>query len=305
MENWVIDYWPHILFLAFAFFLLFSAAFTVEQQTAVVVQRLGKFSRIAHPGLNFKIPIIESTLRAISLRIEQADVDVETKTSDNVFVKVTIAVQYFVQPSKVYDAVYKLSYPQSQIEAYVFDVVRSNVPGMKLDELFENKNRIAQAVKDELTESMENFGFSIATALVTNIDPDERVKAAMNEINAAQRQRVAANEKGEAEKILLVKQAEAEAESKALQGQGIADQRRAIIQGLKSSVEDFQESVKGVSAEEVMRLVILTQYFDTLKEIGANAETNTILLPHGPGAITDMSAQILAAMKAGLTKSSV
>lgn len=299
MENTVINYWPQILLLTVAIFLAFSAAFTVEQQTAVVVQRLGRFARIASPGLNFKIPLIESTLRAVSLRIEQADV--ETKTSDNVFVKVTIAVQYFVQPSKVYDAVYRLSYPRSQIEAYVFDVVRSYVPGMKLDELFENKNRIADAVKAELTESMENFGFSIATALVTNIDPDERVKAAMNEINAAQRQRVAANEKGEAEKILLVKQAEAEAESKALQGQGIADQRKAIIQGLKSSVEDFQESVKGVSAEEVMRLVILTQYFDTLKEIGANAETNTILLPHGPSAITDMSAQILAAMKAGAT----
>ena len=212
------------------------------------------------------------------------------------FVNVLVSVQYAVLPEKVYEAFYKLNNPLVQINSYVFDVVRARVPRITLDELFEKKDEIAIAVKDELNETMVDFGFNIINSLVTDIEPDGKVKDAMNEINAAQRMRVAANEKGEAEKILKVKAAEAEAESKALQGKGVADQRKAIIEGLRESVETFKDSVQGTSAADVMNLVLLTQYFDTIKDIGANSKSNTILMPHSPGGMTDLSAQLREAM---------
>lgn len=268
----------------------FSTFFTVEQQTVAIIENFGRFVRIARPGLNFKLPFIERIAGRVSLRIQQLNVRAETKTHDNVFVHVVIAVQYFVINEKVYDAFYKLNDPQQQINSYVFDVVRARVPKITLDDLFEKKDEIAITVKEELNEIMTGFGFEILSAQVTDIEPDAKVKMAMNEINANQRLRVAANEKGEAEKILKVKTAEADAESKALQGKGIADQRRAIINGLQESVEHFQSSVPGSSAQDVMNLVLMTQYFDTLKEVGQHS--NTILIPHSPGGMHDISEQI-------------
>jgi regulator of protease activity HflC (stomatin/prohibitin superfamily) len=273
-----------------------SSLFVVNQQTAVVVQNFGKFSRVALPGLNFKLPFVETIAGRLNLRVQQLDVRVETKTEDNVFVHVIVAVQYHVLAEKVYDAFYRLSDPGTQITAYVFDVVRARVPRLKLDDVFEKKDEIADAVKDELAHVMSEFGYGILKALVTDIDPDHKVKDAMNEINAAQRLRVAATEKGEAERILKVKAAEAEAQSKALQGKGIADQRKAIVEGLRESVDTFQRSVPGATAQDIMNLVLMTQYFDTLKEIGGNARSTTILLPHSPGALADLTSQIRNAM---------
>ncbi len=278
----------------FVLVLFFSWFFTVEQQTVVIIERFGKYVRTSTAGLNFKLPLIERVAGRVSLRVRQLDVRAETKTKDNVFVHVIVSVQYYVLPDRVYDAFYKLNDPSQQINAYVFDVVRARVPQINLDDLFEKKDEIAVAVKNELNETMTSFGFEILNALVTDIEPDQKVKDSMNEINAALRMRVAASEKGEAERILKVKAAEAEAQSKALQGKGIADQRRAIIDGLKESVEDFQTTIKGSTSQEIMNLVLMTQYFDTLKEIGQNS--NTILIPHSPGGITDISSEIRNAM---------
>ena len=295
-----------LIFLCLGFFALIvflafvgSVFFTVEQQTIAVIERFGKFIRLAGPGFHTKAPFIEKIAGRVTLRVQQLDVRVETKTKDNVFVHVTVAVQYFVLEQKVYDAYYKLNDPSMQIKSFIFDVVRSQVPTIILDELFEKKDEIAKAVKTELNETMTSFGFQIVNALVTDIEPDIKVKEAMNEINSAQRLRMAAVEKGEADKILRVKIAEAEAQSKALQGKGIADQRKAIIEGLRESVDEFQKSIHGSSAQDVMNLVLLTQYFDTIKEIGMTSRTNTILIPHGPGAMKDLAEQLRDAMIIG------
>ncbi len=272
--------------------ILFSILFTVEQQTVAIIERFGKFNRSATAGLNIKIPGIEQIKGWLSLRIQQLDILIETKTKDNVFVKVTVSVQYHVVANKIFDAFYKLTDPKRQIESFVFDVIRAEVPKMTLDDVFEKKDNIAIAVKNELAGLMSDFGYDILKALVTNIDPDEKVKSAMNEINEQQRLRMAAQEKGEAEKILRVKNAEAEAESMKLQGIGVANQRKAIIDGLKQSIQEFQEGISGVTAGDVMGLVMMTQYYDTLKEIGARAKSNTILLPHSPGGLKDIAAQL-------------
>jgi regulator of protease activity HflC (stomatin/prohibitin superfamily) len=220
----------------------------------------------------------------------------ETKTKDNVFVTIPISVQNRVRPEKVFDAFYKLSDPTAQIQSYVEQVILGHVPGMTLDEVFASQSSIAAAVKQELDADMATFGYEIVNVLVTDIVPDAKVKSAMNDINAAQREQVAANARGEAEKILVVKKAEAEAESKALQGQGIANQRKAIIEGLQISIEQFQKVVDGTSAKEVMQLVLVTQYFDTLKSIGECDRTNTLFLAHSPAAVKEVSDQILESM---------
>ena len=266
--------------------------FVVQQQTAAIIQRLGKFERIAESGLHFKLPFVQKVAGTVNLRVQQLDVEVETKTQDNVFVRVMVAVQYNVLADKVYDAFYRLDDPVNQIKAFVFDVVRARVPRMKLDDVFEKKDEVAGAVKTEFSQVMDDFGYGIVKTLVTDIDPDTMVKAAMNEINAAQRMRVAASEKGEAEKIVQVKAAEADAEAKALSGKGIADQRRAIIDGLRESVDDFQRTVEGTTASDVMNLILMTQYFDTLKDLGDASKTNTILIPHSPGALGDLASQM-------------
>lgn len=275
---------------------ILTGLFTVRQQTAAIVERFGKFKRIAGAGLNFKIPFIDRIAGRISLRVQQLDVRVETKTKDNVFVFVIVSVQYFVIPDKVVDAFYKLQNADSQITSYVYDVVRARVPSITLDNVFETKDEIAQAVKIELEQIMDDFGYGIVKTLVTDIDPDANVKASMNQINAAQRLRVAAVEEAEAEKIRVVKAAEAEAESKALQGKGIADQRTAIVNGLKASVAEFQNGVQGTSAHDVMNLVLMTQYFDTLKDVGLSSNSNTIMIPHSPAGMQDISDQLRNAM---------
>lgn len=275
---------------------LTSTFFTVQQRTTAIVQRLGKFVREAGPGLNVKIPFIDRVVGRINLRVQQLDVKIETKTEDNVFVQMVVAVQFYVLPDRVYDAYYRLDDPRRQITSYVFDVVRAQVPKIKLDDVFEKKDDIADIVKTELAQVMEGFGYGILKALVTDIDPDSKVKLSMNEINAAQRMRVAATERGEADRILKVKSAEGDAQSKALQGRGIADQRQAIVAGLRDSVDEFQRSVPGTTAKDVMNLVLMTQYFDTLKEIGASSRSNTILIPHSPGSLSSLSEQIRNAM---------
>ena len=276
--------------------LLAASLYTVEQQTVAVVQRFGKFVALAGPGMHAKIPLIDHIAGRQNMRVQQLDVSIETKTEDNVFVNLIVAVQYYVLPDKAYEAFYKLDDARRQITSYVFDVVRAQVPKIKLDDVFEKKDEIAEAVKVELSHVMETFGYGIAKALVTDIEPDPHVKVAMNEINAAQRLRVAANEKGEAERILKVKAAEGDAQSKALQGKGIADQRQAIVAGLRDSVDEFRKSVPGTTAKDVMNLVLMTQYFDMLKEIGASTRTNAILIPHSPGHLTSLSVQLRNAM---------
>jgi regulator of protease activity HflC (stomatin/prohibitin superfamily) len=282
--------------LGIALVLILTGLFTVKQQSIAIVERFGKFHKASKAGLNFKVPLIDQISGRVNLRVQQLDVQVETKTKDNVFVFVIVSVQYFIPAEKAVDAFYRLQNPQEQITAYVFDTVRARVPSVNLDQLFEMKDDIATAVKTELDTVMDDFGYGIVKALVTDINPDEKVKASMNEINAAQRLREAAIQQAEADKIRVVKAAEGEAESKALQGQGIANQRKAIIEGLKESVENFSSAVNGVNSQDVMNLVMMTQYFDTIKELGLSGKNSTILIPHGPGGMTDMQEQIRNAM---------
>jgi len=280
------------LILIFGLPTLFLFFFTVDQQSVAVIESFGKFQRLARPGLNIKIPFVEGIAGKLNMRVQQLDVAVETKTKDNVFVNVIVSVQYYVLENRVYEAFYRLNDAEKQITSYVFDVVRAKVPQITLDNVFENKDDIANAVKSELETLMDDFGYGILKALVTDIDPNSKVKDAMNEINAAERLKVAAIEKGEAEKILQVKAAEAEAESKALQGKGIADQRTAIILGLQESMESFRSAIDDATSADVMNLVLMTQYFDTLKDIGASSKTNSIIIPHSPGSLNELSDQI-------------
>jgi regulator of protease activity HflC (stomatin/prohibitin superfamily) len=283
-------------FLAFVFLVAcLLSFFTVNTAQIAIVTRFGKFLRVAEPGLNWKWPFIDGVAARISLRVNQITLTMETKTKDNVFVTIPISVQNRVRPEKAFDAYYKLSDPAQQIQAYVEQVILGHVPGMTLDEVFASQSGIAAAVKQELDADMAGFGYEIVNVLVTDIVPDAKVKSAMNDINAAQREQVAAAARGEAEKILVVKRAEAEAQSKALQGQGIANQRKAIIEGLQGSIEQFQKTV-GASASEVMQLVLVTQYFDTIKSIGEMDKTNTLFLSHSPAAVREVSEQILQSM---------
>ncbi|MCH2208249.1 MAG: SPFH domain-containing protein [Lentisphaerales bacterium] len=249
-------------------FTLLSGLFTVSQQTAKIVERFGKFNKIATSGLNFKIPFVDRIATTMNLRIQQLDIEVETKTLDNVFVKTIVSIQYQVMPTKIHEAYYKLNNPRGQITSYVFDVVRARIPNLILDDVFEMKSELAVAVREELSDAMNTLGYEIVKTLVTDIDPDAEVKRSMNSINAARRDREAMQEKAEAERIVIVKkaeaerivivkkaEAEAEAESKKLQGQGIADQRLAIMKGLKDSVEEFIEAVPGADAQSVIDLI--------------------------------------------------
>ena len=237
-------------FLALAaLILILKTLYTVRTYTAGVVERFGKFNRIVQPGLRVLVPFAESVY-FVDLQVKQAQFQVETKTRDNVFVQIPVSVQYQILSDKIYDAFYKLSQPQKQIESFVFNSILGHVPKLSLDETFEQQSGISVAVKTELDTIMSGFGYNILTALVTDIIPDSKVKDAMNDINAAQRAQVAAQARGEAEKILKVKQAEADAESKALQGKGIAAERQAIIDGLRASIENFRESVPGATTSD-------------------------------------------------------
>jgi len=287
------------LLVLFAIGTILSGFFQVRTAEAVVIQRMGKFLRVANAGINFKLPWLDQIAGRIDLRVQQLALDVETKTKDNVFVKIPVSVQYHVIPEKVYEAFYKLANPKQQISSYVFNVILGHVPKMILDDAFLQQSDIAIAIKEGLDDVMKTYGYAIDQALVTDIEPDEKVKAAMNDINAAQREQVAATARGEAEKILKVKQAEAEAQSKALQGQGIANQRKAIIEGLKDSVEAFSKAVEGSTPHDVMMLVLVTQYLDTMKEIGASDKSNTLFVSHSPAAIGDLFRQMQEAIMIG------
>jgi len=286
------------LVILFILITIIASFFTVRTAEAAIITRFGKFLRVAEAGLSWKVPFIDAVAGRVSLRVNQISLTMETKTKDNVFVTIPISVQNRVRPESVYDAYYRLSDPEAQIQSYVEQVILGHVPGMTLDEVFASQSGIAAAVKQELDEDMTGFGYEIVNVLVTDIVPDAKVKSAMNDINAAQREQVAAAARGEAEKILVVKKAEAEAESKALQGQGIANQRRAIIEGLQGSIEQFQRVVGTTSTLEVMQLVLVTQYFDTLKSIGESDKTNTLFLSHSPGAVKEISEQLMQSMLA-------
>ncbi|TYB79893.1 SPFH domain-containing protein [Bizionia myxarmorum] len=277
-------------------FILFSSFFVVKQQTAAIIERFGKFHSIRQSGLHMKIPIVDRVAGRLSLKIQQLDVIIETKTLDDVFVKLKVSVQYKVVTEKVYDAFYKLDYPHEQITSYVFDVVRAEVPKMKLDDVFVKKDDIALAVKAELNDAMMDYGFDIIRTLVTDIDPDPQVKIAMNRINAADREKTAAQYEGDAQRILIVEKAKAEAESKRLQGQGIADQRREIARGLEESVEVLNRV--GINSQEASALIVVTQHYDTLQSLGEATNSNLILLPNAPQAGSNMLNDMVASFAA-------
>lgn len=285
MENYILLFIALILFLSFVFI--------VKEQSAVIIERLGKFHKVANPGINFKIPFIDKKAATMNLRLQQLDVLVETKTLDNVFVNTKVSVQYEVVREKVKEAYYSLNNPTSQISSYIFDEVRAAVPRLDLDDLFSKKDEIAISVNESIAEIMDNYGYQIMKTLITDIDPDAKVKESMNRINAAKRDREATIQEADAKKITIIKEAEAEAESKRLAGEGIAKQRLEIIRGFKESVEDFQRSLKDVTPNEVMQFVLMTQYFDTLNNIGTNSKNSSILVPHSPGALKDFQEQII------------
>ena len=291
----MVFFW-YILLSLLSVVILMGTLFIVKQQTAAVVERFGRFQSIRQSGLQIKIPVVDRISGRLSLKIQQLDVIVETKTKDDVFVKLKVSVQYKVIKDKVYEAFYKLDYPHDQITSYVFDVVRAEVPKMRLDDVFERKDDIAIAVKTELNDAMINYGYDIIKTLVTDIDPDPQVKSAMNRINASEREKIAAQYEGDAARILIVEKAKAEAESKRLQGQGIADQRREIARGLEESVEVLNKV--GINSQEASALIVVTQHYDTLQSIGEETNSNLILLPNSPQAGSDMLNNMVASFTA-------
>ena len=286
----------YIFIILFIVLVLFGTLFIVKQQTAAIVERFGRFTSVRQSGLQIKIPIVDRVAGRLSLRVQQLDVVVETKTKDDVFVKVKVSVQFKVIKNKVYDAFYKLDFPQDQITSYVFDVVRAEVPKMILDDVFEKKDDIAIAVKGELNDAMINYGFDIIKTLVTDIDPDQQVKESMNRINASEREKVAAQFEGDAQRILIVERAKAEAESKRLQGQGIADQRREIARGLEDSVKVLNNV--DINSQEASALIVVTQHYDTLQSVGSASNSNLILMPNSPQAGSEMLNNMVASFTA-------
>jgi len=286
----------YTIILPIGLLLLFFTFFIVKQQTSAIIERFGKFVSVRQSGLQLKIPIIDNIAGRLSLRIQQLDVVVETKTKDDVFVRLKVSVQFKVIKEKVYDAFYKLDNPADQITSFIFDVVRAEVPKLILDDVFLKKDDIAVAVKSELQEAMTEYGYQIIKTLVTDIDPDAQVKEAMNRINASEREKVAAQFEGEAQKILIVEKAKAEAESKRLQGQGIADQRREIARGLEDSVKVLNGV--DINSQEASALIVVTQHYDTLQSVGAEANSNLILLPNSPQAGSEMLNNMVASFTA-------
>ncbi len=275
-----------------------GSIYTVKQKSAVIIERLGKFQTVSTAGLRFKIPLVDRKVGTVNLRVMELPVDVETKTLDDVFVRMVVSVQYFVveSPEQIRKSYYKFDNPHRQIQSYVFDSIRSEVPKLILDDVFAEKDKIAVAVKVELHETIKDFGFNILKTLITDIDPDAKVKESMNEINAAKRMKEAAKEYAEAEKIKVVASAEAEAESKKLQGEGIADQRIAIANGLKQSVEEVKGAMEeGVTGRDVMNMLFMTQHYDTIARLG-DTGVNTIFVPYSPSSVGDLQTQIQSSL---------
>jgi len=263
----------------------------VRTQNIGVVEDLGQFKTLLSPGLHIVCWPIASVVGYLSLRVQQLDVLCETKSKDNVFVNIGVAVQYRVLAENAYDAWYRLTDPKGQIQAYVFDVIRSTVPRMELDTLFTSKEEIATAVLHQLKSVMKDYGYEIMESLVTDIRPDKRVMASMNEINASKRLKEAASHKAEAEKIRQIKAAEGEAEARYLSGLGVARQRKAIVQGIQKSVTEFSDDIPGATPKDVMDVLLLSQYFDTISAVGANS----LLLEHEPAAVGNFQSQISSA----------
>jgi len=287
------DLIPYGIAAAIGLILILKTFVIVTEQTAVIIERFGKFNRIANSGIGMIIPFIDKKAATVNLRVQQLDVEIETKTKDDVFVHLQVSVQYKISRTSIKEAYYSLDNARNQIASYIFDDVRAEVPKLELDDVFAKKEDIAIAVQQNIAESMQEYGFVIIKALVTDINPDAKVKESMNRINAAKREKEAASEEGEALKIKIIKEAEADAESKRLSGHGIAQQRLEIVRGFKESVEDFKRSVEQVSHEEVMQFVLMTQYFDTIRDIGANSKNSSILMPHSPGGMRDFQNQII------------
>ena len=289
-----------IIYIIITLMLLKGTVYMVKQQTAVVIERLGKFHKVSRPGLQFKIPLIDSIAGNINLKVRELPVEVETKTKDDVFVKIIVSVQFFVVNSieGIEDSFYKLNNPERQIQSYVFDSIRSEVPKMELDSVFAEKDKIAIAVKNELSETMQQFGFDFIKALVTDIDPDSKVKHAMNEINAAKRMKEAAKEEAAAAKIRVIAAAEADAESKRLAGEGIALQRIAIANGLKESVAEVKLAMEDhVTSQDVMNMLFMTQHYETVAKLSEN-NTSTIFMPYSPDNVGDLQMQIQSSLLA-------
>mmetsp|Transcript_17871 Transcript_17871/g.26221 ORF Transcript_17871/g.26221 Transcript_17871/m.26221 type:complete len:283 (-) Transcript_17871:82-930(-) len=253
--------------------------FTISTAETGVIERFGKFNRLAKPGLGFLICGAEELAGRLSFRVQQLDVRLETKTMDNVFVTAVVSIQFQVLEEKAWNAFYALTDPRRQITAHVYDVLRAEIPNLELDALFEAKEELAQTVKAALAQTMTQYGYQIMQALITDLDPDQRVKNAMNEINSSKRLKFAVAERAEGEKILKVKSAEAEAEAKYLSGVGVAKQRKAIVDGLKSSIVDFTDGVKGSTSKDTLDLLLLTQYFDCIKDVGSDRKCKTTFVP--------------------------
>ena len=291
---------PQIIFIIVLILIAYGSVYTVKQKSAVIIERLGKFQIVSTAGLKFKIPLIDQKVGIVNLRVMELPVEVETKTLDDVFVRMVVSVQYFVveSPEQIKKSYYKFDNPHRQIQSYVFDSIRSEVPKLSLDDVFSEKDKIAVAVKEELHETIKDFGFNILKTLITDIDPDAKVKESMNEINAAKRMKEAAKEYAEAEKIKVVAAAEAEAESKKLQGEGIADQRIAIANGLKQSVEEVRGAMEeGVTGRDVMNMLFMTQHYDTIARLG-DTGVNTIFVPYSPSSVGDLQTQIQSSLLA-------
>lgn len=285
--------------IAFGIVVLFvlSGFFVVSQQTRAVVERFGRFHSVAGPGLHWRIPLVDRIAGRLSHRVQELEINVESKSHDDVFVDLLIAVQFLIaeETEVVKAAFYKLSNPAQQISSYVFDTVRALVPEMPIDLVFAEKEKIAATVKERLQDTMEAYGYTIVQALVNDIQPDQRVKEAMNQVNASARLKEAARNEAEAQKIRVIAQAEAEARAKELQGEGIAKQRLAIATGLKESVRACAEA--GISPEEATRMVLLTQHYDTVTAVGSTSNSNVMLLPYAPDGMMQLSDQILAALR--------
>lgn len=283
----------NLFWIALGIVLIIKSVIIVREQTAVIIERLGKFNKVANSGFSLIIPFIDRKTATVNLRVQQLDVEIETKTKDDVFVHLQVSVQYKIAREKIREAYYSLDNPRNQIASYIFDDVRAEVPKLELDDVFAKKEDIAVAVQQNIAESMSDYGYIIIKALITDINPDGKVKESMNRINAAKREKEAALEEGEAKKIKIIKEAEAEAESKRLSGEGIAQQRLEIVRGFKESVEDFKKSMDNVTHEEIMQFVLMTQYFDTIKDIGVNSNSSAILMPHSPGGMKDFQDQVI------------
>ena len=290
----------NVIYLVITLFLLRGVFFMVKQKNAYIVERLGKFHKVSKAGLNLKVPLIDSISGTVNLKVRELPVEVETKTKDDVFVKITVTVQFFVIDTieGIKDSFYELNNPEQQIQSYVFDSIRSEVPRMELDDVFAEKEKIAFAVKTELSGTMRQFGFDFIKALVTDIDPDAKVKHSMNEINAAKRMKEAAREEAAGAKIRVVAAAEADMESKRLAGEGIAQQRIAIANGLKESVSEVKSAMEDhVTSQDVMNMLFMTQHYETIAKLGEN-NTSTIFMPYSPDNVGDLQMQIQSSLLA-------